>query len=73
MAVIAWIAAGYTVGGLVAWRTGSDAAAPFRIVGGHTASIELHRSCGFREVGVEREVGRKFRRWLDVTIVQRVL
>jgi phosphinothricin acetyltransferase len=44
-----------------------------RIVGGHTASIELHRACGFWEVGVEREVGRKFGKWLDVVLMQRLL
>jgi phosphinothricin acetyltransferase len=44
-----------------------------RIAGGNAASIALHQRCGFEVVGVEREVGRKFRRWLDVTIVQRVL
>ncbi len=44
-----------------------------RIAGGNAASIALHQRCGFTIVGVEREVGRKFRRWLDVTVVQRVL
>ena len=44
-----------------------------RIVGGHEASIALHRSCGFQLVGVEREVGRKFGRWLDVVVMQRLL
>jgi phosphinothricin acetyltransferase len=44
-----------------------------RIVGGHTASIALHRACGFEEVGTEREIGRKFGRWLDVVIMQRLL
>ena len=44
-----------------------------RIVGGHTASIELHRRCGFREIGVEREVGRKFGKWLDVVLMQKLL
>ena len=44
-----------------------------RIVGGHEASIALHRSCGFAMVGVEREVGRKFGRWLDVVLMQRLL
>jgi L-amino acid N-acyltransferase len=44
-----------------------------RIVGGHAASIALHRSCGFELVGVEREVGRKFGRWLDVSLMQRLL
>ncbi|HEX7097130.1 MAG TPA: GNAT family N-acetyltransferase [Acidimicrobiales bacterium] len=44
-----------------------------RIVGGHEASIGLHRSMGFWEVGVEREVGRKFGQWLDVVLMQRML
>src|SRR3954449_11170918 len=35
-----------------------------RIVGGHDASIALHRALGFQIVGTEREVGRKFGRWL---------
>lgn len=44
-----------------------------RIVGGHDASIRLHASTGFEHVGVEREVGRKFGRWLDVVIMQKLL
>lgn len=44
-----------------------------RIVGGHEASIGLHRACEFDLVGVEREVGRKFGRWLDVVLMQRLL
>jgi len=44
-----------------------------RIVGGHEASIALHRKCGFEEIGCEREVGRKFGRWLDVVLMQRML
>jgi L-amino acid N-acyltransferase YncA len=44
-----------------------------RIVGGHEASIGLHVACGFEPVGVEREVGRKFGRWLDVALLQRML
>lgn len=34
------------------------------------ASIGLHRSLGFREAGVYRQVGWKFDRWLDVTLMQ---
>lgn len=34
------------------------------------ASIALHRSLGFREAGVYRQVGWKFERWLDVTLMQ---
>jgi phosphinothricin acetyltransferase len=44
-----------------------------RIVGGHQASIALHAGHGFTMVGVEREVGRKFNRWLDVAVMQRLL
>ena len=44
-----------------------------RIVGGHEASINLHTAHGFGVVGIEREVGRKFHRWLDVVLMQRML
>jgi phosphinothricin acetyltransferase len=44
-----------------------------RIVGGHDASIGLHTALGFEVVGTEREVGRKFGRWLDVVVVEKLL
>ena len=44
-----------------------------RIVGGHDASIRLHAALGFEIVGTEREIGRKFGRWLDVVVMQRLL
>jgi L-amino acid N-acyltransferase YncA len=44
-----------------------------RVVGGHEASIGLHEACGFEVIGVEREVGRKFGRWLDVVLMQRLV
>ena len=44
-----------------------------RIEAGGTASRELHAKCGFELVGIEREVGRKFDRWLDVAVMQRLL
>lgn len=44
-----------------------------RVVGGHDVSIALHRAAGFDHVGVEREVGRKFGRWLDVVVMQKLL
>jgi len=44
-----------------------------RIVGGHDASIGLHQRLGFEVVGTEREVGRKFGKWLDVVVMQRML
>jgi phosphinothricin acetyltransferase len=37
------------------------------------ASLSLHRACGFEEVGVMREVGRKFDRWIDVLWLQKAL
>ena len=44
-----------------------------RIVGTHEASIGLHRACGFELVGIEREVGRKFGKWLDVAVMQHLV
>jgi phosphinothricin acetyltransferase len=44
-----------------------------RIVGGHASSVGLHRSLGFEVVGVEKQVGRKFRTWLDVTVMEVLL
>ena len=44
-----------------------------RIVGDHEASIALHAKHGFDVIGREREVGRKFGRWLDVVLMQRML
>ena len=44
-----------------------------RIEAGGAASRALHAACGFELVGVERQVGRKFGRWLDVAVMQIVL
>lgn len=44
-----------------------------RIEASGAASRALHTSCGFREVGVEIEVGRKFNRWLDVVLMQKLI
>ena len=44
-----------------------------RIEASGTASRALHAACGFELVGIEREVGRKFNRWLDVAVMQRLL
>ena len=43
-----------------------------RIAGENPASIALHSKHGVEMVGVEREVGRKFGQWLDVTVMQRL-
>jgi phosphinothricin acetyltransferase len=37
---------------------------------GNAASIRLHESLGFRNVGTFREVGTKFGRWLDLTCLE---
>jgi L-amino acid N-acyltransferase YncA len=39
----------------------------------NTASIELHRACGFGNVGTLRSVGFKFGRWVDSVLMQRAL
>ena len=44
-----------------------------RIAGHNETSIALHHAAGFELVGVEREVGRKHRQWLDVVELQRLL
>ncbi len=44
-----------------------------RVAGSNAGSVALHSSLGFEIVGVEREVGRKFGRWLDLTEMQLIL
>ena len=44
-----------------------------RIVDAREASVALHRRHGFEMVGVEREAGRKFGRFRDVALMQRLL
>jgi L-amino acid N-acyltransferase len=44
-----------------------------RTEGANEPSIALHKACGFEIVGVEREVGRKHGRWLDVVELQLLL
>jgi phosphinothricin acetyltransferase len=44
-----------------------------RIVGPQEASVNLHLKAGFEMVGIEREVGRKFGRWHDVALMQKLL
>jgi|DEB0MinimDraft_10_1074344.scaffolds.fasta_scaffold00426_8 L-amino acid N-acyltransferase YncA len=43
------------------------------ISGTDGVSVALHQACGFTLTGVQREVGRKFGTWLDITIMQRML
>ena len=44
-----------------------------RIESSGDASLALHARCGFELVGIERQVGRKFNRWLDVAVMQCLL
>jgi L-amino acid N-acyltransferase YncA len=44
-----------------------------RVARENEASLALHRSVGFTEVGLEREVARKFGRWVDVVILEMIL
>ena len=44
-----------------------------RINAASEASVALHHACGYEPVGTEREVGRKFGRWHDVALMQRLL
>ena len=54
-------------------RTSGFHAVMARIEAGGTASRALHAACGFELVGIERQVGRKFGRWLDVAVMQLLL
>ncbi|GHE05011.1 N-acetyltransferase [Streptomyces alanosinicus] len=40
------------------------------IEAGNTASIRLHERCGFQNVCTVAEVGTKFGRWLDLTLMR---
>ncbi len=44
-----------------------------RITADNPVSVRLHERYGFETVGVEREVGHKFGRWLDVAVMQKML
>jgi L-amino acid N-acyltransferase YncA len=44
-----------------------------RIATDNEASIALHQALGFDVVGIEKQVGRKFNRWLDVMLLQLLL
>jgi len=44
-----------------------------RVAGHNEASVALHVACGFELIGTEREVGRKFGRWLDVVCMERLV
>ena len=43
------------------------------IDGANEPSLKLHAALGFERIGVMPEVGRKFGRWLDLVLMQRLL
>jgi len=43
-----------------------------RITEGNEKSIHIHESFGFEQIGIMREVGRKFGRLLDVFLMQKI-
>ena len=51
-------------------RTGNIHVMVAAIEAGNTGSIALHKSLGFRLVGTHHEVGKKFGRWLDLTMME---
>lgn len=44
-----------------------------RIVSKNQPSIKLHKNLGFEFIGREKEVGRKFGKWLDVDLYELIL
>jgi phosphinothricin acetyltransferase len=44
-----------------------------RIEAQSLASRVLHSSCGFELVGIEKQVARKFGKWLDIAVMQCIL
>jgi len=43
-----------------------------RINTGNDVSVHLHRSVGFEQIGIMREVGRKFGKLLDICLMQKI-
>ena len=58
---------------LVRWPTPTASMRSWPASSGATTLDRLAQACGFDMVGVEREVGRKFGRWLDVVVMQRLV
>lgn len=44
-----------------------------QIVEGNEGSLRLHEKCGFKTIGVLKEVGNKFDKWLDVIVMEKLL
>jgi phosphinothricin acetyltransferase len=76
-AYVAAAAAGQGVGRALLERlvVGAEAAGIWTVQAGifpeNTASLALHRRCGFRTVGVRERLGRLGGRWRDVVLLER--
>ena len=74
---VAAVAAGQGVGRALLERlvAGAEAAGIWTVQAGifpeNTASLALHRRCGFRTVGVRERLGRLGGRWRDVVLLER--
>lgn len=44
-----------------------------RITDGNQTSIKLHEKFGFEHIGIMREVGRKFGKFWDVVLMQKII
>jgi L-amino acid N-acyltransferase len=44
-----------------------------RIAEGNKTSVKMHSEVGFKTIGVMKEAGCKFGRWIDVTLMQKML
>ena len=58
---------------LEAAKNGGFHAVMARITTLSEGSIALHEALGFQLVGIERQIGRKFNKWLDVALMQCLL
>ena len=44
-----------------------------RIAEGNKTSVKMHSEIGFEIIGIMKEAGWKFERWIDVTLMQKML
>lgn len=61
--------------GLIARSEAAGARQMLAVIGdsANAGSIGVHRRCGFEHVGIFRDVGLKFGRWVDTVMMQRPL
>jgi phosphinothricin acetyltransferase len=44
-----------------------------RVIAGNQRSLQFHFRCGYKMVGIQKEIGRLNGEWLDVAILQKIL